>query len=218
MKRKRTNNPLMPPPGRITNPENRRQVKSNHSNLTDLMGAQKTILTHDPSMTAWGWAVVSFDGKVIDTGCIKTTPDSKKKNLRKGDDRIRRVSDIINQLTKVVEKYNCMFMVSEQPHGSQSAVAAVMIGLTLGMLQSMALCKQIPIEWYSEGDVKRELFHRQSVAKKEMQEYIRQNMDVVLDGPGYKDEAVADALGVYLTAMRQSSTLQMLSKIETNSL
>jgi Holliday junction resolvasome RuvABC endonuclease subunit len=213
MKRRRTNKPI-PPAGRIINPENPRQAPSNHTNLTNLKGKEQTILTHDPSMTAWGWAVVSFDGKVIDTGCIKTSPDSKKKNLRKGDDRIRRVSDIINQLSEIIRTHNCTFMVSEQPHGSQSAVAAVMIGLTLGMLQSLALCKQIPIEWYSEGDVKRELFHRQSVSKQEMIDHISQIMNIDLDGPKYKNEAVADALGVYKCAMKQSSTLQMLSNLQ----
>jgi Holliday junction resolvasome RuvABC endonuclease subunit len=177
---------------------------------------QKTILTNDPSMTAWGWAVVGFDGKIIDTGCIKTAPDSKKKNLRKGDDRVRRVAEIVNQLMEIIDKHNCVIILSEQPHGSQSAVSAIMIGIVLGLLETLSITLQIPIEWYGEGEVKRELFHRQSVAKSEMQDYIRESMDIVLDGPKYKDEAVADALGVYKTALKQSSTLQMMCKYKTD--
>jgi Holliday junction resolvasome RuvABC endonuclease subunit len=174
----------------------------------------KTILTNDPSMTAWGWAVLDFKGNILKTGCIKTAPDSKKKNLRKGDDRVRRAAEIINQLHEIVDEFNVKLIISEQPHGSQNASAAVMIGMVIGMLQAFAIGRNVGIEWYSEGDVKRELFHRQAVAKKEMIDYISQKLSFQFSGTKYIDEAVADSLGVYLTAVKQSSTVQMLKELE----
>ena len=57
-----------------------------------LLTNEPRILTNDPSMTAWGWAVLSGSGKVYKTGCIKTSPEQKKRRIRKGDDTVRRAS------------------------------------------------------------------------------------------------------------------------------
>ena len=168
------------------------------------------ILTNDPSITAWGWAVVNADGKILASGCIKTSPDNTKKNLRKTDDRFRRISEINIMLLGVIEKYNVKFIVSEAPHGSQSAVAAVMIGMTAGMLQTIADTLCLPIEWYSEGEVKKCVLNKRAAAKNEMIEAVRQRMKVNFTGIKYIDEAVADALGVYLAAVNSSVTLKLL--------
>jgi len=45
------------------------------------------ILAFDPSLTAWGWALIQLDKKVIRVvrvGCIRTSPGHKKKKIRKG--------------------------------------------------------------------------------------------------------------------------------------
>lgn len=170
------------------------------------------ILAFDPSFTAWGWVVLRLDGKIVDSGCIKTAPEHKKRRIRKSDDTARRISEINNIILSVIKQYDIRYLLSEAPHGSQSAVAAVMVGAVTGMIQTIADALDIPIEWYSESDAKKALTNQKVVSKKET---IRQ-IDLLYDVPwskiGYKDEAVADALAIFNAAMKHSNYLRMLKK------
>lgn len=169
-----------------------------------------TILTNDPSMTAWGWAVVSPKGKVYATGVIKTEPSSKKLNIRKGDDRARRITEINSILLDLIAKYDIDFIVSEVSHGSQSATAAVALGVTTAVLQTLSDCLIIGLEWFSEGDCKKAISGKRSLTKGEMIELIKDIYDVEWTGFKWRDEAVADAMAVFHLASQQSSTLKML--------
>lgn len=168
-----------------------------------------TILTNDPSMTAWGYAIIQ-NGIVLTCGCMKTTPDNKKRRIRKSDDTIRRVSEINRILLDITAKHEVDYMLSEAPHGSQNAQAAVMIGMVTGMLQTIADCLNIPIEWYSEGDSKKALLNKRSATKDETIGAIKALYKVPWKGIKYHDEAVADAMSIYHTALQQSSTLKLL--------
>lgn len=168
------------------------------------------ILTNDPSMTAWGWAVVNTSGAVLKTGCIKTEPSSKKLHIRKGDDRTRRVSEINKELLKIIDEYDVKYILSELPHGSQNASAAVMIGMVVGVLQTIADILDIGIEWYSEGDSKNHLLGKRSATKEETINKIRQIYGKPRTGIKYMDEAIADALSIHHIAFSQSSTLRLI--------
>jgi Holliday junction resolvasome RuvABC endonuclease subunit len=169
------------------------------------------ILVNDPSITAWGWAVVTLDGRVArinETGCIKTEPDYKKKKIRKGDDTVRRLSVISDVLTEQHEKHNLDWVLSELPHGSQSASAAVMIGAVAGIISSYSSCFNLPVEWYTEGDSKKNLLGRRSASK-------QATVDAIVEIYGdewvrdikYKDQAVADALAVFHVGRSSSQAL-----------
>jgi len=167
------------------------------------------ILTNDPSFTAWGWAVLTLEGEIIDTGCIKTIPSNKKLKIRKGDDRCRRISEINQRLLALIKKYNVVFILSEQPHGSQSAVAAIMIGVCLGIVQTIGDVLNIGIEWYSEQDSKKCLLEKRSATKEETINAISKLYFWKPSGVKYIDEAVADALSIYYVANKQSATLRL---------
>jgi len=171
-----------------------------------------TILACDPSFTAWGWVVINLKGKIIDAGCIKTVPSDKKLRIRKGDDKCRRISEISQKLLSTIEKYNVRFILSEQPHGSQNANAAFMIGICLGIVQTLADSLHIGIEWYSEEDCKRCLLGKRSVTKDETIQAIKEHYpDVVFTGTKYVDEAVADAMAVFHCGVENSNVLRLLS-------
>ena len=174
----------------------------------------KTILTCDPSITGWGWAVISDQGTLLDCGCIKTTPTDKKLRIRKGDDTVRRVHEINTALLAVITAYDVHYMLSELPHGSQSAVAAKMIGIVTGIAQTLADACQLGIEWYSEGDAKMFMLGKRSAVKQEMIDAVTKKMIVTWTGIKYKDEAVADSLAIYLVAMDQSPVLKMLKQLK----
>ena len=172
------------------------------------------ILTNDPSFTAWGWAAVTPEGRILETGCIKTESKSKMLRIRKGDDRVRRTSEIDIELLRIIHKYDVDLIVSELPHGSQNASAAVMIGIVIGILQTIAETKTIGIEWYSEADAKLSVLNKRSAVKKEMIEAIAKLYAVPWTGVGYKDEAVADCLAVFHVAREQSSIIRMMQRIK----
>lgn len=172
----------------------------------------QTILTNDPSITAWGWAILDGKNNIIATGCIKTAPEQKKRRIRKSDDRTRRISEINQTLIGLIKKYNVSFILSELPHGSQNASAAVMIGMVTAIVQTLGDVLELPVEWYSEGDAKKAVLNRLSATKEQMISAIDKLYNVPWTGVGYKDEAVADALGVHYVASQQSAILKMMKR------
>lgn len=173
---------------------------------------EPTILTNDPSFTAWGWAVLDVKGKVLATGCIKTEPEHKKLRTRVSDDRARRTAEIVRKLASVIEKYNVHCILTEAPHGSQNANAAVMIGIVLGIVQTMADLKSLPIEYYSEQDAKKALLGKKSATKNETIAAIGSVYNYSITGKKYIDEAVADALAIHYVANQQSPMLKMMKQ------
>jgi Holliday junction resolvasome RuvABC endonuclease subunit len=172
------------------------------------------ILTLDPSLTAFGWAVLTYHEKVVSVGCVKTEPGYKKKRIRKGDDTVRRISEINNCLIKLIKEHNITLILSELPHGSQNANAAQMIGATVGIVQGIADCFKLPVEWYSEGDSKKSLLGKRSATKNETISAVDGIYDVPWKKNKYQNEAIADAISVYHCAKHQSPTIRMLQKMK----
>ncbi len=168
------------------------------------------ILTNDPSTTAWGWAVVTPKGKVIEIGCIKTEPSDKKLKIRKGDDRVRRISEITYKLLEVIKTHNISFVVSEITHGSQSSSGAVAIGVVTAILQTICDCFDIGVEWYQEGECKKSVSGRRSITKEEMVTIIDKLYNVQWAGVKWIDQGVADSLAVFHLASKESSVIKML--------
>lgn len=167
------------------------------------------ILTNDPSFTAWGWAVLDEKKNVIETGCIKTEPDYKKKRIRKSDDTVRRISEITEVLLRLIREYEIDYILSELPHGSQNANAAIMIGITTGIVQTIGDSSDIPVEWYSEQDCKKTVLGKRAAMKSEMIDAMAQEYQFVLPAQKYAREAIADALSIHYTAMKSSQTLKL---------
>lgn len=169
------------------------------------------ILTNDPSFTAWGFAVLR--GKeILEAGCIKTAPEQKKRRIRASDDRTRRTAEIVQHLLELIKAYDVSYILSESPHGSQNANAAIMIGITTGVTTAIAECLGIPIEYYSEQDAKKAVLGKKAATKEDMIEAIDKLYEVDWRSVKYIDEAVADALAVHYVATLQSPVLKFMSK------
>ena len=170
-------------------------------------------MANDPSMNAWGWVVLNQWGKVIDRGVIKTEPKAKLLRIRKGDDNARRIREMNSTLIEVVKKYDVQYLLSELPHGSQSAVAAFMLGAAISIMDTISSCFNIGVEWYNEGDCKENISGKKSLgSKNEMVRLIKQKYKVKWFGADWKDQGIADALAVYDVAKQQSSTLKFLER------
>lgn len=170
----------------------------------------KKVIAFDPSMTAWGYSVFDAGGKIVDCGCIKTQPESKKRRIRKGDDTVRRVHELNLRLIEMLEGHNVALIVSEQPHGSQNASAAVMIGIVIGIVQTLSDSWDIPVEWYSEMDAKKRLLGKKAATKQDMVDRINSLYKVPWYKVKYIDEAIADSIAIYHTALTESNIIKML--------
>ena len=179
--------------------------------MTRSTALKPRILACDPSLTAWGWAVMSGH-QIKATGVIVTKPNAKKLRIRVGDDDVRRTGEIISQLGKIIDRYNVTYIVTELPHGSQNSRGAIMIGIVLGVLQSFNILRNIPVEWYSEADAKKALLGKISASKQETIDAIDKLYDVCWLDTKYVDEAVADALAIYNCAEQDSPTIKFMNK------
>ena len=176
---------------------------------------QTAVLVNDPSIRAWGFIVVGIDNgkiEILEVGCIKTEPEAKKRRIRKGDDTVRRIQEVNSTLLRLFKRYNIVHILTEQPHGSQSASAAVMIGMVTGMVQTISDCLNVGVEWYSEGECKYYLLGKRSATKNEVKEAVKKIYKINWTGVGYKDEAIADAMAVFHFACTNSPMLAMLMK------
>ncbi len=177
----------------------------------------KSVLTNDPSMTGWGWAVVSFTGEVYKAGIIETKPKNKVNRTRKGDDNVRRVNEIANTLFKVIKDCNVAYIVSELPHGSQNSAGATMIGVVMGVLESFSVTLGMGVEWYSENDSKNAVLGKGSAYKEEMIIAIQKKYPNIIWGKSKKwKEAVADAMAIYHTATLQSPIIKAIGIVQKN--
>ena len=166
------------------------------------------ILTMDPSLSAWGFAVLDGSGHILQAECIKTESEAKKRRIRKGDDRVRRIGEINQQLLDIVGKYEVNYLLCELPHGSQTASAAVMIGVVSGIVQTFSDVLNIPVEWYYEGDAKKALLNRASGTKQEVIDRIECLYNVPWTKAQFRNEAIADALAIHHAATKQSQFLK----------
>ena len=166
--------------------------------LDDCMVRFGRVLACDPSLRAWGYAVLNGD-IIEDCGCIQTVPLVKKNKVTVADDRIRRIREINNQLKSIFLEHDIRTIVCEQPHGSQTATGAIMIGITMGIMQTISDMTFIPIEWYSEKKAKKACgFETKKVSKEDMVIRIKELYGYEwASGVKYWDSAVADSLAVY---------------------
>lgn len=165
------------------------------------------VLAIDPSLREFGLSVIS-EGKVLHGYCIKTDPKNKKLRIRKGDDNVRRVSEINEVLLSTLIQYDINYIVSELPSGTQSASAATALGLAIGIVQTAAMSFDIGIDWYSEGDAKKCLLGKTSAEKIEVFNAIHSKYKFAWPKAQYKRYAIADSLAVYHVARKNSAVLK----------
>lgn len=172
-----------------------------------------TILCNDPSITGWGYAILDWNSNILTTGVIKTHPESKKRKLRQQEDRIRRIQEINLKLLSLIKEYDVVYIISELPHGSQNAAAAVTIGMCADKVQTIGDCLGLPVEWFSENDIKKTVVGRSAVSKENMARAISKKYpDWKRTWTKVEDHEVCDALACHYTAIHTSPTFKFLNK------
>lgn len=99
------------------------------------------ILGLDPSLTAYGWAVLRIDnGLILNAGCVRTQPAATKRHSYVGDDDTRRVRAITRELVRRVRCRSPRVIAYETSGGAQSARAARALGIACGITGALIEC------------------------------------------------------------------------------
>lgn len=114
-----------------------------------------TVLSLDPSLRAYGWAIIQ-DDKVLECGCIIT--DSIKGEIQTNSDTLRLVV-IAQELHRIIEKYKAELelIVFENPVGSKSSRANQSLSYVKGITVAAATFSCIPFKTIRAKTVKKEL-------------------------------------------------------------
>jgi crossover junction endodeoxyribonuclease RuvC len=105
---------------------------------------KRKILALDPSLRAFGWAVVEVTkkGKTLKgCGCIQT--DTIKASLKTDSDTAR-LATIASVLQEVILKYKPELIVFENPVGSKSSRANQALSFVKGLVISAAIFSKLP--------------------------------------------------------------------------
>ena len=169
------------------------------------------VLSNDPSVAAWGWAIIKIHkgmARIMETGCIKTETQYKAGKIYKADDNARRFTEIVEVLNGLHKKYKIDWILTEAPHGSQSASAAIMVGAVAGILATFSVCHGLPVDYYNEKEAKRHLLGSSSGSKQATIDGISAKYGTKwVRNVKYIDEAVADALQIFDLGRTRSQAL-----------
>lgn len=169
-------------------------------------------LCFDPSLSEFGYSVITDTYQVLEYGCIKTDKEADERNISISHDKARRTSKIGKRLVEIVGKYDITKIISELPQGSQSAQAADCLGMARAIVQVLSDCTGIPLLWVKQHDSKITVFGKPDAEKDEI--VLGVDINVLINpersdkgkigapwtGVIYRDEAIADSIAVFLTA------------------
>lgn len=157
------------------------------------------LLSLDPSKTCTGYVVYDPDeNKIVDSGTYAIEPEKHK---RKTDQYVEEAGLYTNFLLDLFLKWGFNYIITEYPHGSQSATASRALSMVNSIISAFShlILFKAPIT-YLESDAKIGYFDRSQVSKEETREAMHKEYpDYKPAKRGskvvkYKDEAISDAL------------------------
>lgn len=164
---------------------------------------QAKILALDPAQNNTGY-VVFGEGKVLSTGTIRLKTDLE------GVEKAKYLQiEFARELTVIVRQEQPELIVSEFPHGSQSAAAMRGLASVSGVITGICMVESIGLRFFTEYEVKKTLFGRaKGVSKEEMMYRVFGLFEPFSYIPPVKPSVnklqhECDALGVLATYLKQ---------------
>lgn len=152
----------------------------------------------DPSLRAFGWAVIE-DDDFIDGGCIVTKSD-KGKSITQSD--LDSLTIITNELQLVINKFKCDVVYFEIPIGSKSNRASQALNSVKGVVIATCILSKIKFFPVSAKKVKNQLTNDNNASKEDILKKVSQNFKSfdkkTKDLPKFKLYAVSDAAAIFL--------------------
>lgn len=180
----------------------------------------KLYVACDPSITAWGFALLGVE-KGVFTSCVRTAKDPAKKHQYVADQDAERAREIFTKLYQGIKPFkmtgDTIYLISEAPAGSQNSRASKLLGICLGLLIGLESYVSEPLIFLTAGEVRKSLCGVKNASKAEVAEAAHE----YLTGEGFKTdypftksrlskrdsskaevEARGDALGVMAAALK----------------
>jgi Holliday junction resolvasome RuvABC endonuclease subunit len=156
------------------------------------------ILCLDPSLRAFGWAVIS-NNDVVDGGCIVT---KKVQGAKVSDSDTESLREIAQALKDILSKYPCQKVIFENPIGSKSSRANQSLSFVKGLVISACVFYGVEFTPIKAKSVKKNLTDNKDASKDEILEKVKQNFKSFdkkfAHLPKFKLYAVSDAAAVLL--------------------
>lgn len=126
------------------------------------------VMGVDPSLRNWGMAIANVDvvsGEIDIVNLILIeTEKEKSKQVRKSSDDLRRANELHAVYSETIKAHDVRLVMSEIPHGAQSARASWGLGIALGILASTP----VPVIQVSALNVKNLAVGDKTASKVEM--------------------------------------------------
>lgn len=170
------------------------------------------VIGLDPSLTAFGWAVVSAETppRVLAAGCVQTKPDTRSRHLYQADQDGARVDAIAVALLRVLrdaqmhgQSTPAILVAIEAPAGAQHAAAAKALGLSYGVARAVCAAECLTPITVQAHEVKLAVGGSKGASKDDVAAGVLAATgwsSTARTGPAREGEA--DAVGVALTALR----------------
>lgn len=180
----------------------------------------KLYLACDPSITAWGFAVMGKTRSIY-TSFVPTAKDKLKKHLYVADQDAERAREVFLKLCEVMQPFqgagDTVFLISEAPTGSQSARSSKLLGVCLGLLVGLESYATEPLIFLTAGEIRKSLCGDRNASKAAVAQHADGYLtaiEITTDFPFLKSrvserkssiaeiEARGDALGVLAAAIK----------------
>ena len=166
---------------------------------------EEIVFTSDPSLTAFGWAILNTKSMtIIDGGCIKTKKSSDKRALKSIDLGVRGLI-ICKKLHEVALAYPIKRITYEIPVGAKSYQAATSLALVHGIMLYFCAIVDVPFTRVAAKYAKVNIAGESTATKDQVYEGCISkisNLEEFLKGKTKEERyAVADAVAVYLATV-----------------
>lgn len=122
------------------------------------------VLGLDPSLTAYGWAIVErgTTDRVLASGCIRTEKDARKSHMYAADQDAQRLVELAAGILVAFEQAStysghAVRIVCEAPAGAQHATVAKALGQSLGVTLGVLVSRGTRCRFVLAHEVKRRL-------------------------------------------------------------
>lgn len=157
-----------------------------------------TILSLDPSLRAFGWAIIK-DSEFVDGGCIET---SQVSDSTQGDSDTAALDKLSQELKKIIDTYEIDLVIFEASGGSKSSRAIQSLAFVKGLVISACIFSNIKYKTISAKAVKKALIGKSDASKDEILEEVRKKFNLFDKKTSklskFKVYAIADASATYL--------------------
>jgi len=155
------------------------------------MKKDEVILGIDPGFGRVGWGLITKgkgDWMAVNYGCIETP---------KSDCFVDRLSDMRDELTKIIKKYKPTRMAVEELFFFKNLKTAIKVGQARGVILLTAVDNKLELDEFTPLQVKQAITGYGRAEKKQMQKMVQTILNLK---HAIKSDDAADALAVALCA------------------